>query len=148
MRRWAFVALLVAWAAVAVSASGTVTVVTATDTGVEGYSTVTASWVSAADGTVTANAFAIHGRLHQIQFTPDAAATQPTNAYDVTIVGADGLDLLSVDGLSLGADLSNAAPKLLQFNPPVVLPLGTQLDVRVANAGNAKGGSVTFVVSR
>jgi hypothetical protein len=108
----------------------------------------TLDWVSAADGSVSGNAFTPRGYLLEIRFVPDAGGTQPTALYDITLVDSDGMDLLTIDGVSYGANLSNTAALRVVCNPPLILDGTTTLDLVVANAGNAKGGTVTLLVRR
>jgi hypothetical protein len=96
-------------------------------------------WTSSAGGAVSANPFTLtHGKLLQIKFVPDGGGTQPTDLYDVTLVDEDNLDYLG----GAGADLSNATPKLIMWDPPVMNHTSQQYDVVVANAGATKSGYI------
>lgn len=115
-----------------------------------GYSKYSIAWVSDAAGVVSANPFDVkRGHLHQVMFTPDGGGTQPTNLYDLTLLDAAGFDVLA----GVGANLSNAASA--RFVP--LVGDGTTAAVRafleagaltpvIANAGNAKGGSINLIV--
>ena len=133
-------ALALLWAAPA-WAAGTV-VVTTSDVG-HGVTKYSIDWTSDAAGAVSGNAFAVTaGTIFQVEYTPDAAGTQPTDLYDATLVYANGLDLLQ----GSGANLSNVTAY-----GPVMQALyfhdGTRtVDLVIANAGNAKGGTVVIWV--
>jgi hypothetical protein len=138
----------------AVTASGTVTVTTAEN--IPGTMIYTVAWTSDAAGAVTGNPSSgwelksgpIRGRLTQVKYTPSSGATQPTDLYDATIVDSDGASLLVIDGVDYGANLSNATPKIIRYSSPVYLDGSKTLDVRLANAGNAKVGTVQLWVER
>jgi hypothetical protein len=147
MRRWAVAIGLCVWAVVSLSATGTVTGTTSRDNGVPDEK-ITVTWVSHTDGTVSGNAFAIPGRINQIRITPAAGGSAPTTLYDMTILDATGIDVLSIDGSDLGANLSATASKLVIFNPPLLVDSANTLDVTIENAGSGKGGTVTFWVQR
>lgn len=107
---------------------------------------VSLAWVSSAAGAVSGiQSPQISGEILRVVFAPGAGGVQPTNLYDVTLLDQDGFDVLA----GLGANRSNA-------NKEQVTPLtgdGTTtnqriavdgtLELQVANAGNAKEGSVT-----
>lgn len=81
--------------------------------------------------------------LRQVKIIPTTGgATQPTDAFDVVLADDDNLDVLG----GRGADSTNGAPTLLQFDPPVYLTAGT-LDVQISNAGSNKSGAVEIVIS-
>lgn len=148
-RRFCLIGILVAvMASVSpVRAAGTVTVTTADVGG--GVTRVTVAWVSTAGGAVSANAFAVpRGEILQVKFVPDSGGTQPTDLYDVTLVDSASVDYLT----GLGANLSNAtatisAPKLNSAFRAFVDGTAT-LDLVVANAGSAKGGTVILWIGR
>ena len=103
-------------------------------------------WLSSAGGEVTENTFsAKSGELVEVRFVPDGGGTQPTDAYDLTITDADGTDILA----GTGANLSNATATAVV---PVIstyfrrhLTAGL-LTPTIANAGNAKGGTIVLLV--
>lgn len=78
------------------------------------------------------------GVLERAVFVPDAAATQPTNLYDVAVNDEDGHDVLC----GLGADLSNAAYVSKTPANGLGAVVNDTLSLSVTNAGNAKGGIV------
>lgn len=108
-------------------------------------SKVTFTWLSsaggAADGTTT---YAYTGKVVRVVNVPDAAATQPTDLYDVTILDADSADVLA----GAGANVSNAAKT--QTVSPVLLGAVVEslLTLGVTNAGNAKGGQTIVYISK
>ncbi len=114
-------------------------VVTLTETTYTSVKRIMWDWLSADTGVVTsATTKAYDGLLERVVFTPDAAGTQPTNLYDVTITDPDGNDVLA----GLGADLSNAATVVKVHSNGLTAVSGQKLTLNVANAGNAKGGIV------
>lgn len=107
----------------------------------------TIAWVSTAGGAVSGNAYAIvaPGRLRQARFIPNGSATQPTDQYDVTLVDANGVDLLG----GAGANLSNSPSDVSNWkvcDPSPILLTTDTLDLVVANAGNAKTGTVILIL--
>lgn len=107
------------------------------------------AWVSDASGDVSGTpSEALSGQIVRVVFTPDSGGTQPTNLYDVTMLDAGGVDVLA----GQGANLSNAAASAVCPGVPLkdgtttsVIPAQVDgvLNLVVANAGNAKGGTVT-----
>ena len=93
-------------------------------------------WVSDASGDVsgTASSKRYDGALLMLATVP--SATAPTTLYDLTVLDGNGLDVLA----GTGADRSATVTEY------VVASLGavaeSTLTVTVANAGNAKGGTV------
>jgi hypothetical protein len=152
MRRLALLLLACALALGApVSAAGTLTV-TRADVG-GGITKVTLAWTSDASGAVSGNAFAVpRGELLQVKFKPGAGGAQPSDQYDLTLIDSDSVDMLA----GVGGNLSNSAGAL--FAPIIgdgttkaqrVLLDGTgTLDLVVANAGNAKSGTVVLWIGR
>lgn len=106
-------------------------------------------WTSSAGGAVSGiPSGAVNGLLLAVIFKPGAGGVQPTDAYDVTLLDVDGFDVLA----GLGANLSNAtATRIVPLigdgtttNQPG--PVGQTLELQVANAGNAKSGTVSLFV--
>ena len=107
---------------------------------------VTLDWASDAAGAVNGTKTkALSGVISRVVFVPDSGGTQPTNLYDVTLEDEDGLDVLN----GKGADLSNTT----KSQTDVGVTDGTAgnfsgmavdglLELKVTNAGNAKGGLV------
>ena len=99
------------------------------------------AWTSDASGDFTEATQALYGYLVAVDTIPSGVAA-PTADYDVTIVDADGLDVLG----GAGADRS-ATAKERAVHPtinPVVLD-GAHT-VTIANAGNAKSGTVNLYI--
>lgn len=128
--------------------AGTITVVTADLGG--GYTRYSIAWVSSAGGAVSENPVAVkRGNIRQVKFFPDAGGTQPTDLYDMTVLDADGFDVLA----GIGANLSNATPKvgvpLFGNGTTSMHPFfhaGGNLTPTVAAAGAAKGGTLVLIV--
>lgn len=157
MRR-AFLAGLMTLALVAtLSAAGSVAVTV--NENVPRTFIYTIAWTSDASGNVTGNAsntwgltastvYPLMGHLKQVKFIPGSGATQPTDLYDVTLVDSDGASLLVINGVDYGANQSNATPLLTTMEVPIYLDASKTIDVRVANAGNAKTGTVKLWIER
>lgn len=136
-------ALILALPPIVDAATGTVTVATANVSDqAHLYKRYTVSWTSTAGGAVSANAFTIvAGEIVSVRFTP--GATTPSDLYDVTLAETSGVvDLL----LGQGADRSSTVVSVLQFDPPLFQDGSRTIDVVVANAGNAKTGTVVILV--
>lgn len=117
----------------------TAQVVTLTETRHTSVKRIMWDWLSTdAGAVVSATTYAYDGLLERVVFDPDAAGTQPTNAYDVTITDPDGNDVLA----GLGADLSNAATVVKTHANGLTAVSGQVLTLNVTNAGDAKGGIV------
>jgi hypothetical protein len=102
------------------------------------------TWVSAADGSATgATVSPYDGRVIACIQIPDSGATQPTNAYDITVTDADGVNVLH----GLGADLSNAATTYKTQEDKLGVVAGSVLTLNVTNAGDTMGG-VTILYIR
>ncbi len=154
-RAFAIALLAVAFAALAATSAiaavaGSITVTTADLGG--GYTKVTIAWVSSAGGAVTENAVSLpRGHIHQVKFIPDGGGTQPTDLYDLTFVDAisGGVDFFT----GIGANLSNANRKIgvpqvgdgTTALQRVFVEAGSYYPT-IANAGNAKGGTVVLVM--
>lgn len=102
-------------------------------------------WLSAADGSVgsvtgrvTTNTY--NGAVLRAVFVPDAAATQPSDNYDVVINDADGYDILA----GQGANKSNAAAVTVVASMGAVA--NDTLTLGVTNAGDSKGGIVYLYI--
>lgn len=141
--RWmGIIGVIVALIGAPLAATGTVTVTTKTLFGEANVRQYTIAWTSAS-GAVSGNAFSVvPGHLQSLKCVPGTGGTQPSDQYDVTLVDANGIDVLN----GQGANLSNTTGLYLQFNPPFYFSGsgGSQtLDLNVANAGNAKTGTCT-----
>jgi hypothetical protein len=104
---------------------------------------ISVAWTSSAGGAVSGNSFSVGaGALLQAKFVPGTAGTQPTDQYDVVVNDADSCDVV----VGKGANLSNSAASLGVQNAPLSYLMGGTLDVVVANAGNAKTGTVILLI--
>lgn len=115
--------------------------ITATPTDIGGgYVKYSVAWTSDASGNVSANGFSVRrGRLANVKYIPGASSAQPSDLYDLTLLDADGADVVGGGG----ANLSNATAAF--GAPATVLEAGT-LTPTIANAGNAKGGTLVLYV--
>lgn len=105
--------------------------------------TYSLAWTSTAGGAVSGNAVTIRpGKLLSVRFIPASGGTQPTDLYDVTLVDSDGVDVLAGGG----ANLSNAAASIQQWDPPMFHDGTRTLDLVIANAGASKTGTVVISV--
>lgn len=106
-----------------------------------GYQSYAIAWTANGSGAVSGNPNDLKGvLLRSIKFVPGAGGAQPSDAYDVQLLDADGVDLLDGEG----ADRSNATGSLLSWDPPLLV--NEPIDLVIANAGNAKSGTVTLWV--
>ena len=102
-------------------------------------------WLSASDGTVSSAAFGAYmGKIVKAILASDSGGTAPTNLYDVTIEDEDGYDVLS----GAGADVTSAATVYLVDPNKCLWVRSNSLTLKVANAGDAKGGVVTLYILR
>lgn len=131
--------------------AGTVTV---TDQKLRSCRRISLAWTSDASGDVNGTATDyISGMIARVVFVPGTGGSEPTNLYDVTLraYSSDGIDLLA----GQGANLANNANT--HVCPGVPLKDGTTtsvtpifvddtLELVVANAGNAKSGTVVLYI--
>ncbi len=104
------------------------------------------TWVShASNGNVTdEGAIRVTGIISGVRFIPDTGGTAPDNLYDVTILDANGVDVI----IGVGAN----APQLITDTGNYRTPVTTDsqylslfeatLTPAVANAGNSNGGII------
>jgi hypothetical protein len=119
-------------------AVGTVTVTTTTLSDIR-CTKYSLAWLSDGSGNVSANPQTFRpGQLIQIKFIPDGGGTAPTALYDVTLVDANGINYLG----GVGADLSATVSTQTRVAAPLIYDATGTLDLVVANAGAAKGGTV------
>lgn len=99
------------------------------------------AWTSDAGGAVSGNTISVQaGRLRQVKFIPDGT-TAPTDLYDVTLLDADGADVLVGNGANQSATV---AAWYLPANP-IFIDAG-DLTPTIANAGNAKKGTIILYI--
>jgi hypothetical protein len=115
-------------------------------------SRVTLRWTADGSGNVSGTLTApLCGALVRAAFVHSGPGGAPTNLYDVTLLDADGLDVLG----GQGANLAVAAPS--HVIPGVPMRDGTTvgvglaqvagpLELRVANAGAGKSGLAALYV--
>jgi hypothetical protein len=106
-----------------------------------GVTQYSVAWVSSAGGAVTENSLDVRrGPLRQVKFIPSAAVA-PSDLYDVTLLDADGADVLVANGANLSATVAS------WYSPtnPIYLAAGA-LTPTIANAGNAKEGTIVLIV--
>lgn len=136
--------LLLAQSATSAAGSATVTATSIGDGRVVRY---TIAWVSDASGNVSGVTTALsgikYGYLQQFKLIPDAGGTAPTALYDVTLVDANGVDLLA----GAGANLSATVSTLTMSAAPIFYDASAALDLGISNAGNAKGGTLVLWIS-
>jgi hypothetical protein len=108
------------------------------------------AWVSDASGVVSGTPTGIiNGTICKVQFIPGSPA--PSDAYDVTLTDTAGIDVLGGQGANQSATVAAAVI------PGVPLKDGTTISVApcvvadpltliIANAGNAKQGSVVLYI--
>ena len=98
------------------------------------------AWTSHTDGVVTGlTAVLPPGWIHQVGIAPGTSSVQPTNAYNLTLLDEDGIDLLRGEGVVL----SNTVGKMVMlgdiwFNGGTVAP-------SVTGAGSGKSGVLVIV---
>lgn len=144
MRRIISVLFVVLLFAPSLHAAGTVTRTFAYSTSGQTQAYVF-TWVSNSSGVVSGDTTTIAltgGEIARIELVPNGGGTQPSDAYDVTLLDSDGVDILS----GYGADLSNAAA-LMIVRPDIRILSGEAFQLVIANAGNAKGGSLKVWVA-
>lgn len=129
--------------------------VTTSDLG-SGVTEYSIAWTSDASGNVSANAFPMKmGTLVAVEFTPGSGGVQPTDLYDIDMLDAEGATMFDDGaGTSIGANLSNL---VTVHRVPLVGLVGVTIyrrwhhggDVQptVANAGNAKSGTINVFVA-
>jgi hypothetical protein len=99
------------------------------------------AWTSSAGGAADATTTEYYtGSVIQAAQIPNGGGTQPTDQYDVTVVDADGVDVLNAKG----ANISNAATTQHVKEDELGCVANSKLTLAVTNAGNAKAG-VTIV---
>lgn len=137
--------------------AGSVTLTSSKVAGAAGVCKYSLAWVSDASGNVSGNSTTLPvGTIVGVGFAPDAGGTQPTDLYDVTMTcdthGSNILD--DGGGTSVGANLSNAAgahkvPFIGGGSVTYVRQWlhGGGYTLVVANAGNAKGGTVDLYIA-
>lgn len=120
--------------------AGTVTVTEQTFTSIK---MITFAWTTSAGGAADgATTLVYTGELRQVAQIPGSAGNQPTDAYDMTLLDVNGLDVL----FALGANISNAAASQKHANDGLGCVAGSALTLHVTNGGNAKSGTTVVYI--
>lgn len=100
----------------------------------------TIAWTSTSGGAVSGNTLGISaGEVFQVLAVPGSGATQPTDLYDLQLNTPTGT--VNILGTA-GDNLSQTTSKVVQLVPPYYHDATGELDLVIANAGNAKTGTV------
>lgn len=100
-------------------------------------------WLSTDGGVVSSATLQQYtGAIVKVIFKSDSGGTQPTDAYDVTILDGDGFDVLNGEG----ANINRAAPVIKTNLDQSMFVMGTTLTLTIAAAGDAKGGEVYLYI--
>jgi hypothetical protein len=122
----------------------TAQVVTLVESGIENpIRKASWDWLSTDGGVVSSATLKQYtGAIVRVVFESDSGDTQPTDAYDVTILDSDGIDVLQGEG----ANINRAAPVQKTFSDKQMWVANTTLTLTIAAAGDAKGGEVHLYV--
>ena len=113
------------------------------------------AWTSDAAGAVSGSTFPMKvGSLICVEFLPGSGGVQPSDAYDVDLMDAEGITMFDNGAsTSIGSNLSNLFGS---HHVPLVGLTGVTIyrrwhhggdvELDVANAGNAKSGTVNVFV--
>lgn len=82
------------------------------------------------------------GRVVRAVLASDAATTDPTDLYDVTVLDSDGYDVLH----GSGANVTKAATVQVTDATKLMWVKDSKLQLKIANAGDAKGGIVILYI--
>ncbi len=127
-------------------AAGTVTLTAATTPADSRTARYTFTWAANASGAVSGDTTTItfvSGTIARVELIPDSGGTQPTDLYDLTLLDEHGIDILA----GAGANLSNSTGALVA-RPDIPVISGEAFQLVIANAGNAKGGTVKVWIER
>lgn len=137
--------------------AGSITIVKTAVAESGGVGKISIAWVSDASGAVSGNTVTLGaGSVVLVEFVPDSGGTQPSDQYDVTFTDARSVNVFDDgSGTSIGANLSNttATQKVPFIGGGAVTYIrrwlcGGLYTPVVANAGNAKGGTINIYQSR
>ena len=115
--------------------------------------TIRWTWVSDASGDVSGTNVTdpvsgkdilVHGTPLAVVFIPDTGGTTPADQYDVTILDADGADILRGQGADRAQTYSDTTEQLTYGDATEPRTFDSILSLVVANAGNAKGGQIVM----
>lgn len=111
-----------------------------------GVSQIIFTWTSGTGGDAglvtktTVNKYT--GQIIGCAQVPGTGGDQPTNAYDMTIVDSNSVDVL----FGLGADISNAANSYKQTKDGLGAVYNDTLTLSISNAGDTKKGvTILFI---
>ena len=102
--------------------------------------TISIPWTSDSGGAATVAIAAFRGYIRRFVTDPAAAGDAPTDNYDITITDANGADVLA----GTGADRDTANSE--SVTPAQAILVDGALSLVVANAGNAKSGTVVLYI--
>ena len=135
--------------------AGSVTLTSSEIAGSGGIRKYALAWVSDASGAVSGTSHALApGTIVIVEFVSDSGGTQPTSLYDVDFLDDHGASMFDDGtGTTIGANLSNTigehrAPLMVGSSSVHTYVRawlhGGTYQLTVANAGNAKGGTVNI----
>lgn len=102
--------------------------------------TISIPWTSNGSGAATVVIDAFRGFIRRFVTDPAAAASAPTDNYDITITDANGADVLA----GTGADRDTANSESVVPAQPILVD--GALSLVVANAGDTKAGVVVLYI--
>jgi len=106
---------------------------------------ITWDWLCTDLGVVSSKTVnGVMGKVVKAILASDAGGTAPTNLYDVTIEDDDGADILSGEG----ANVTSAATVYIVDPTKVLYCRSSNLTLKIAAAGDAKGGTVILYILR
>lgn len=112
-----------------------------------GYTVYSCAWTADASGAVSGiDVPMARGFVHQVKFIPGTAGNAPTALYDVTLVDADAVDFLGGSGADLSATVAAIKAPILGSSQMQPFWRGGSLQPTVANAGNAKTGTILVTI--
>jgi hypothetical protein len=106
------------------------------------------AWTSDASGNVNGSSLALkRGRLLQVKFVPTNGGTEPSNDYSVTLLDADGVDVLAGKGASLSNTAASiAVPVVSSTSPAFIDPTLGNFTPTVSAAGNVTNGRIDLLI--
>lgn len=110
---------------------------------------ISLAWTSDASAGTISNTFGpVMGFITAAEFVPGAGGTQPSDAYDLTITDAAGVDQLGGAGANLSNSVATKVPVFITDGsnkiPNIVSEGATGLTLVGANCGNSKTGTVNL----
>jgi hypothetical protein len=118
---------------------------TAADLG-GGITKYSVAWTSDASGNVDGTPVALRrGRLLQVKFVPTNGGAQPSNNYAVTLIDADGVDILAGKGAALSNTAASIAVPIVSSASPAFVEAGT-FTPTITGAGSATNGRIDLYI--